>query len=391
MIKRDIKACAYLALLASVALVSGFVFRETFSSFQYCESFVLWKTIPWTLAPMLICAILAAYFTQKGYGKAVGIAGLEVMMAAGVIQAGCMAWLNTIGLEDNVVLVELNSYPVRLPMAIFIVALSFLRGGALALTICLLSFMRTTQESTLTKSFIAIPAFVYFVSVVFIYTGISLTPLATGIIIIVYAAMVFSATLYYMRHEEEPKAEIIITDKQHASFVIVGLCAVFAITMIPYFIRYWHSSNAGFWRDAILVLSLPSLAFAASLLTIKKDFSTLGCFLLMTGIPLATITLNILWVRLVPQVIIGLGMAMIVSRWIDAIIHVKSRHYAMLWVGLVVLVCISSKLLTVCFNHLQLFCRTMAVNLYITYPLLAFALLIMNLYIKKPTNKREVL
>ena len=144
---KGIIAQCYLILLSASALLCRPVFYNCLSELRYCEHFILWKTVPWMLTPMLICALLAAFFTEKGYWKSVGIAGLLFMLAATIVQSGSMVWMTTLELESDVLLVELNDYSVRLPMSFFLIGLSFMRGGAIAVMISLLSCVRQTENS----------------------------------------------------------------------------------------------------------------------------------------------------------------------------------------------------------------------------------------------------
>lgn len=92
--KELISKCYLLILAVSALIFQAVVYRCTYD-FNGDEWILLWKMTPWSLVPMLTCALLAAYFTDKGYGKTVGITGLFLLLGSAVVLSGSMLWASS--------------------------------------------------------------------------------------------------------------------------------------------------------------------------------------------------------------------------------------------------------------------------------------------------------
>ena len=384
---------SYLILLAALALLCRPVFYNCMSELQYCEYFILWKTIPWMLTPMLICALLAAFFTEEGYGKKVGVAGILLMLAATVVQSGGMVWMTNLEPGSDVLLVELNDYSVRLPMAFFFIGLSFMRGGAIALMISLLSRVRQANNSNKrSQLFASIAILTSVLAIWLIDARLNLTWSFVGASGLVFALMLVPALFYYIGLDEdgyalnvgdEPKENSASRIKPSILPILIIVVSVVIITSFwRYLPMYWREEHMGRGLASAFALSISSLAMGIGILVIrrkgmKNNSPMIGSIFLLFGLPIVPLLLECTLLEFVPQVAIGIGLAMIFGTLMDDFIMVPTRHYAMAWVGIVAVIVIISKLLVIIFNRLALLCNGMSINIFIIYPLITLSLVCM--------------
>lgn len=390
---KDIIAQSYIILLAASALLCRPVFHYCISELQYCEYFLLWKPIPWMITPMLICSLLAAFFTEKGYGKSVGIAGILLILAATIVQSGSMVWMTSLELERDVLLVELNNYSVRLPMAFFLVGLSFMRGGAIAVMISLLSRIRQAKNSNKESQLFASIAILTSVLAIWIIVAqINLTWPFVAASGFVFALMLVPALFYYIGIDEYTYSDIDAEPKDCRAnqikpsilpILIVVVCAIIVTSFWRYLPMYWWEEHVSRGLANVFSLSISSLATGIGILVLRKKASKnnrplIGSIILLFGLPIAPLLLEWKLFVLLPQVAIGIGLAMILGPLMDDFTMISTKHYAMSWVGIVAVIVISSKLLIVVFNRVALLCKGMSINMYILFPLIAFSVIIMS-------------
>lgn len=389
----------YLIVIAASALLCRPVFYYCMSDLQYCEQFILWKPIPWMLTPLLTCALLGAFFTERGSGKIVGIAGIMLMLASTIVQSGSMVWMTTLKSESDVLLVKLNDYPVRLPMSFFLVGLSFMRGGAIALMISLLSRVRhinnSNKESQLFASFAILTSVL---AVWLIVARPDLTWPLVGASGFVFSLMLLPAFFYYTRLDED-RCELnakdehkeILTKQVKSTILPILILVVSAIIITSfwhYLPMYWWEGHMSRGLAYVFSLSMSSLAIGIGLLVFRKKESKfnrplIGSILLFFGLPIVPLLLDDTLIDFIPHVAIGIGLAMILGTLMDVFVMVPTKHYAMTWIGIVAVVVIVSKLLIVIFNRLALVCKGMSINMYILFPLIAFSVIIMCYCLKK--------
>ena len=135
--KELISKCYLVILAVSALLFQTMVYRCTYDS-KGDEWILFWKMTPWSLVPMLVCTLLAAYYTDKGYGKTVGITGLFLLLGSAVVLSGSMLWASSYR-DVKVLTTSLCGYKIRMSLAVFLVGASFMRGGAIAILLSLFS------------------------------------------------------------------------------------------------------------------------------------------------------------------------------------------------------------------------------------------------------------
>ena len=359
--------------------------------------------MPWMLTPMLICALLAAFFTERGYCKSVGVTGILLMLAATVVQSGSMVWMTTLEPESDVLLVELNDYSVRLPMAFFLIGLSFMRGGAIALMISLLSRVRHANNANKeSQLFASIAILTSVLAIWLIVARLNLTWPFVGVSGLVFALMLVPALFYYIGLDEDRNALDVNdepkeykTNRIKQSFLpilIIVVSAVIIISFWRYLPMYCWEEHLGRGLANAFALSISSLAMGIGFLVIRKKDSNnnrpmTGSILLLFGLPIVPLILDFTLLDFIPQVAIGIGLALILGTLMDDFVMVPTKHYALTWVGIVAVIVMVSKLLIVVFNRLALICKGMSVNMYIIYPLITLSLVIMCFFLIRREQK----
>jgi len=392
-------AQSYLILLAASALLCRPVFHNCMRGLQYCEDLILWKTIPWTLIPMLICALLAAFFIEKGYRKNVGIAGILLMLAATVVQSGSMLWMTTLGPESDVPLVELNDHPIRLPMLFFFIGLSFMRGGAIALMLSLLSRVRFANNTNKeTQRFASIAILTSVLAIWLIVAHLNLTWPLVGTVGLVFVLMLIPALFYYIGLDKDRIASVDNDEpKEYQTnrikpsilpILIIIVSAVIIISFWRYLPKYCWEEHLGRGPANAFAMSISSLAMGFGILAIRKKEANhnrplIGSILLLIGLPIVPLLLDYTLLTFIPQVAIGVGLAMILGPLMDDLVMVPTKHYALTWVGLVAVIVIVSKLLMAVFNWLTPICKGMSVNMYILYPFISLSLVSMCFFLRR--------
>lgn len=400
---KGIVAQSYLIVLAASALLCRPVFHNCLRGLQYCERFILWKPIPWMLTPLLICTLLAAFFSERGYGKSVGVAGIMLMLAATIVQSGSMVWMTALEPESDVLLVELNDYSVRLPMAFFLIGLSFMRGGAIALMISLLSRVRHANNANKeSQLFASIAVLTSVLAIWLIVARLNLTWPFVGASGFLFALMLVPALFYYFGiNDDRCPLDIADEHKEYRAIrinppilpvLILVVSAVIITSFWRYLPMYWWEEHVGRGLANIFSLSISSLAVGVGILLLRKKATNtksplIGSIILLFALPLVPLLLEYKFVVFIPQAAIGVGLAMILGPLMDDFIMVPTKHYAMTWVGIVMFIVMVSRLLIVVFNRMALICKGMSVNMYILYPLIALSLVIMCFFLRRRKQK----
>lgn len=403
---KGILAQCYLILLAASALLCRPVFYNCMSGLRYCEHFILWKTVPWMLTPMLICSLLAAFFTEKGYWKSVGVAGLLFMLAATIVQSGSMVWMTTMDPENDALLVELNDYSVRLPMSFFLIGLSFMRGGAIAVMISLLSCVRQKNNSKKESQLYASIAILTSVLAIWlIVVRLNLTWPFVGASGFLFALMMVPALFYYIGidndrcsldiEDEHKEYRAIRIEHSILPVLILAVSAVIITSFWRYLPIYWWEEHVGRGLANLFSLSISSLAIGVGILVLRKKASKnnrplIGSIILLFALPLVPLLLEYKFIVFIPQAAIGVGLAMILGPLMEDFVMVPTRHYAMTWIGIIAVIVIVSNLLIVAFNRLALICKDMSVNMYILYPLISLSLVIMCFLLRSRKQKEVI-
>lgn len=395
---KSILAQCYLILLAASALLCRPVFLNCIRELQYSELFILWKPTPWMLTPLLICALLAAFYTEKGYGKNVGITGILLMLAAVIVQSGCMLWMTTLESESNVLLVKLNNYSMRFPIAFFLVGFSFMRGGAIAVMISLLSHVRQRKNANKeSQLFASIAILTSVLAIWLIVVHPNMTWLFVGASGFVFALMLLPALFYYIRLDED-RYEVVDDEPKECPesrikpsilpILIIIVCAIIITSIWRYMPTYWWEKNVGHGPENAFTLSISSLAIGIGVLVLRNkepqnNKPLIGSIILLFGLPFVPLLLEYKLLGFIPQVAIGVGLAMVLGTLMDNFVMVPTKHYATTWVGIVTIIVIISKLLIGVFNRVALLCNGMSINMYILFPMIALSVIIMSYFLQK--------
>ena len=392
--KKELVMQGYIVLLAVSAIMFNVVMRYCYLGFDYDEHSLFVKTcIPIVLSPMLVCVLLSALFIDNGHSKRVGIGGLLLMIAMTIIQTGSMIWMQSLETGDDILITHYD-YNLRLPMAIFVASSSFMRGGAIALIMSILSLKRKSSRKEEITLFAVIGLSVCIASFWLIYVRLCLSGSLVVLAGSLFTLLLIPALIYYWGLGKEKKP-LISTSQETLNtkvgirrvmltLIIVILFSVTILSVWRYYPQYWGVS----YKKEIVyktVFSFSLLAMAVGLITLmKKDLSAkknllyIGSLLLLVGLPLATLSVDVIIIDAIPQILIGVSASLLFYSTADYIIRLQTKHHAMMCVGVTVLIIILSRLMIFIFNQLEYLIHTKAVALYIIYPLMALTLMVLS-------------
>lgn len=387
-VTKEQAANCYIVFLTAIALAASRFFFSMSLNLWYSERMVLWQNSPlWAHSlVVLICLLLAAILTESRYRKYVGLFGVVLMIGAVITQLGSMAWLNSTVSADGVKLVEITGKQVRLPLGLFLAALYLLKGGAGAVIINQLSRLRNTSGAIVqARRYIAIFALSLFGALLSNYLE-DISPILTSIIVCVYMIMLVSALFFIVKRKDsrEEAQDIDVKAVKRTTWPILSICItcltfIIMISFRRHFLFYCRQ-DAFPMQVANFIAAMPFFVLAISILLMKKQRSILpmtGSILILLGIPLAAILKDIFFVDFLPQLLIGLGVAMILSQMIEDVLNVPSRHYALIWAGMAISIGMTVPGLLFCLDRLRLIIKTMSINIYIILPLIAMTLVVM--------------
>lgn len=397
-INKDVIARYFLMTMAFATLMSRTVFHHYIddSYLTHGEYILLWKWIPWTITPLLVATVLAAYFTDKGHAKTVGLYGVITLLASSTIQICGMIWMEALD-GDKSVIVELNGYPVHLPFALIQIGESLMKGGATALIISLLSVTRKRKDSDKESAmFAALGVTVGLLSVWLILARLNLTGIVSIVAAALYCLLIptFFAFLKIDYLEEKTAAleghsQRIALRRSILPVTMFTLCTAVYLSIWLYFPRFWSSVYWGFSREYYPALAISTLALAVGLLIFgKKPGSAmrrnlLGSFLLLIGLPLAAALINYTLLDIIAQAIVGTGAALIISSTVGELVKIPAKMFSTVWVLVGMSVIFGSKAITVVFNRLEVIVHSKAIGVFMFYPLVALALVIMSYRLMK--------
>lgn len=313
------------------------------------------------------------------------------MIGSVMTQLGSMEWLNSTVSADNVKLVEINGNQVRFPLMFFMVALYLMKGGAVAVIINQLSRLRNTEGGvSQVRVYIAIFALSLFGALLSNYLE-DISPILTSIIVCAYMIMLVSALFFIVERKDSREVQDIdVKVEKRTTWPILSIC----ITCLTFIIMISFRRHFLFYcrQDAFPMLvanfiaAMPFFVLAISILLMKKQRSILpmtGSILILLGIPLAAILKDIFFVDFLPQLLIGLGVAMILSQVIEDVLNVPSRHYALIWAGMTISIGMTVPGLLFCLDRLRLIIKTMSINIYIIFPIMALVLVLLCYFRKE--------
>ena len=392
----------FTVILVVSALMGKAVLRECVP-LAYDERFLLWKAAPCTLAPFLVLTLLGAFFAEKGFAKATGIGGVLLMLAMATVQMGSAVWLAAVG---EPVLTTLYGYTVRTSFAFFLVATACLRGAASAVVISMLSSIRHTRDCPKESGrFAALSIGVVVAGILMIALRMDVEWIHVAIVVFVYIFLLVLILLTHMRRDKElwdtETAAMDVNDdggtgwrKTILCYSIILLCCVTFISFWQYLQICWRlDHHLGYMPENMVALSSSLVVFAIGLLTVrnhsgKRNLPVWGSALLVTGLPLILATLDAFYVNLVPEAIVGMGLAMILGPVLTPFLKVPTKYYATVWVGTVVLIVVLGKLLVVLLNRIEAAFNTVSMAFYCIFPLLALLLLLLG-YLVTREGKRN--
>lgn len=395
---RDMIAGCFTVILAVAGLMGKVVLREC-APFAYHESFVLWKPLPCTLSPLLVAALLAAFFSERGYVRETCMGGVLLMLAATVVQIGSSVLL---GDADEPMLVSLYGYSVRKPFAFFLVATGCLRGGAAAVLVGVLSGLRHSGDYAKAPRLYASAAVCVTVAGIWlILLRLDLQWLHVTIALFLYMLMLIPVLLHHMgRKENATVVGVPVTDAGEGGWrrTLLWLSlAVLCVVTVSSFWRgiraYWMESHLGHWLGNYMAMTVSSVVFAIGLLVIrnkrgKRNLPVFGASLLLVGYPLVPACLDVLAVELLPQAILGTGLALVLGPALVPLLKAPVRAYATTWVGAAVLVAVLGKGFEVLLNRVEAAFHSTSMALYCVYPLAALLMLLLG-YLLSRERKGE--
>lgn len=397
---KDILAKCYLVIL----LISAFLFKAVVYHCTYSlegDEWILFsKMTPWTLSPMLICTLLGAYFTDKGYGKEVGIIGLFLLLAAAITLSGSMLWASSYRDTDELGTV-LSGYPVRMSLAVFLVASSFMQGASIVLLLWLLKSVRNSSAAKAEGISLAISAvFTCLLVMLMLIVRPQLTwPLialggALIVIMTIPAFFCFKSMEKNLTIDNEAPVKM-DADSKISTWALpvatLALCQVIIVTYWYYLPNSWQFYHIGIRSLYYMAIIISSIAFAAGLLIYRKACNgsvLVGGILMLFGLPLGAMLMDeAVLLEIIPMALIGVGMSMIIGSTIESFMKLPVKHYALTWVGIITAIVVSSKLMIVGFNRMEVAFHTRTVAIYIVFPLLAVAVMVLGYLLREKNEK----
>lgn len=388
--KELISKC-YLVILAVSALVfQAVVYRCTYD-FNGDEWILFWKMTPWSLVPMIICALLAAYFTDKGYGKTVGITGLFLLLGSAVVLSGSMLWASSY--RDEVLTTSLCGYNIRLSLAVFLIAVSFMRGGAIAILLSLLSNVRyqCVLKSGELQWMCVSAIIILILALLMLIVRFQLTrPVIAlgGSILVVMTIPAFLCIKSIADAKPDTGMLPICAAKKTGKEWIMPttallLCILTIVSYWQYIPNSWRYYHIGARTIHYMAMIISLVTFAVCLWIPKKlarkKGILIGAILLLLGLPLGAMMMDegVLF-DIIPMILIGMGVAMIIRSTMESFVMMPVKMYTLSWVGIVSGIIVISKLMFIVFNRIEAVLHTRSVAAYIVYPLMAFALMVLG-------------
>jgi hypothetical protein len=397
---KDVLAKCYLVILSiSALLFKALVYHCTYS-LEGDEWILFSKMTPWTLSPMFICTLLGAYFTDKGYGKEVGIIGLFLLLAAAITLSGSMLWASSYRDTDELGTV-LSGYPIRMSLAVFLVASSFMQGASIVLLLWLLKSVRNSSAAKAEGISLAISA--VFTCILAILMLI-VRPQLTWPVIALGGALIVIMTIpaFFCFRSLETSLDVVNeaavkmdADSNISTWVLpvvtLALCQIIIVTYWHYLPISWQYYHIGIRRLYYMAIIISSIAFVVGLLFYRKTCKgtvLVGGILMLFGLPLGAMLMDeAVLLEIIPMALIGEGMAMIIGATIESFVKVPVKHYALTYVGIIAAIVVFSKLMIVGFNRMEVAFHTRTVAIYIVFPLLAVAVMVLG-YLLRDKNEK---
>ena len=395
----------YIVVLAVIAFMAQVFIHDRVEGRLIDDWIAFGKMIPWTLCPMFICAVLGAYYTDLGYKRLVGTIGVLIMLAATIVQFGSMAWMGGLDIEDEVITAKLNGYELRLPIAIFLVASSFLRGGAVA---CLLSVLSDVRNSTRCREEVgAFASFAVLISVATFALMVMNVELEWGNIAsisFIYLLMLIPAMLMILRNKQndianDDQVREYVSEKctEHVPILSIMILVISLFSFASYFKFlpvHWRQSRIFWGRESIFALMVSAITFAVGLFLLRKNQklrekvngTLVGSIMLLVGFPLAAAIGEESLLILVPQIMNGFALSLIVSSTLPNVINIPCKWYSMTWVGITLAIIVLSYIMRKVLFNMADGLNTTSIAVYIIYPLIALVLIILSLWRRPPSE-----
>ena len=397
---KDVLAKCYLVILSISALLFKAVVYHCAYSLEGDEWILFSKMTPWTLSPMLICTLLEAYFIDKGYGEKVGTIGLFLLLASAITLSGSMLWASSYRDMDELGTV-LSGYPVRMSLAVFLVASSFMQGASMILLLWLLKSVRDSSAARTEGISLAISAvFTCILAMLMLIVRPQLTwpVVALGgtfiVIMTIPAFFCFKSMEKNITLDNEAPAKMDADCKLSTwalPVAILALCQVIIVTYWHYLPNSWQFYHIGIRSLYYMAIIISSIAFATWLLLYRKTCKSsvlVGGILMLFGMPLGALLMDeAVLLEIIPMTLIGVGMAMIIGSTIESFAKLPVKHYALTWVGIITAIVVLSKLMIIGFNRMEVAFHTRTVAIYIVFPLLAVGVMVLG-YLLRDKNEK---
>ena len=314
-------------------------------------------------------------------------------------------------IEDEVITAKLNGYELRLPIAIFLVAASFMRGGAVA---CLLSVLSDVRNSARCREEVGIFAsLAVLISVAAFALMVMNVHLEWGYIAVasfIYLLMLIPALLMILRKEQNDVADDVevrggVGERcNNLSTILPIMVLVISLFSFASYFQYlpvhWRQSHIFWGRESIFALMVSAITFAVGLFVLRKDRKRMcekvngtlaGSIMLLVGFPLAAAIGEESLLILVPQIMNGFALSLIVSSTLENVINIPFRWYSMTWVGITLAIMVLSYILRKALFSMADGLNTTSIAVYIIYPLIALVLIILSLWRRPPSESSNVI
>lgn len=397
---------SYIVVLAVIAFMAQVFIHDRVEGRLIDDWIAFGKMIPWTLCPMLICAVLGAYYTDLGYKRLVGTIGVFIMLAATIVQFGSMAWMGGLDIEDEVITAKLNGYELRLPIAIFLVASSFLRGGAVA---CLLSALSDVRNSARCREevgvFASLAVLISVATFALMVINVDVEWENIAIISFIYHLMLIPALLIILRNKQndianDDQVREYVGERctEHSPILSIMILIISLFSFASYFQFlpvHWRQSRIFWGRESIFALMVLAITFAVGLFVLRKDRKRMcekvngtlaGSIMLLVGFPLAAAIGEESLLILVPQIMNGFALSLIVSSTLPNVINIPFRWYSMTWVGITLAIIVLSYIMRKVLFNMANVLNTTSIAVYIIYPLIALVLIILSMWRRPPAG-----
>ena len=396
---KEILGKCYLVILVIVALFFKETIRHGFTYYNALleEEFILfWKVTPWTLSPMLVCTLLAAFFTDKGHGKEVGLAGILMLFASSIVMTGSALWAS----NPSDILTQLSGYSIHMPIAVFLVASSFMRGGAVALLLSILTHNRVSSNADKEIRWQTVGAIVVCILAITIMKVVrpELSWAVAALFGAIYILMLVpgfycfkNAILGSSAQEITPESD----KRVHYGWIMPILILSGCLLTITSYWQYVPNSwlHYGYYGPfPYMAMNVSAIAFAIGLFIFgrrpSKGNLLTGAILMLFGLPLGVMFMDVILIEFIPMTMIGIGLAMTAGQTLGAVVKIPIRTYALAWVCIVSATIILCKLMFVAFNRMAVAFNTRTVALYVVYPMLALSLMVLG-YLYNEKKKKD--